>query len=221
MKVLQILGLLIICLGGFVINNYAQPCAGFSVYVFVKNQSLQDIKNAKVKAIQLLPDGKQKLNTESAAFKEDAYFEKPGYDLSFGLPKLGEFYKDDFILRVSAKGFETGETKVHFPECATRFFEFILPPSGSKTKAEVAELGFLSIGVKDQNGDKIINAKVKAIGEGGKIYEAKIDRWGDYEIKLLPTGEYDIEVEWRNKKHQLGKTKITTDKGVNFLDFKL
>ena len=220
MKVFRII-CLVICVCGLNFYAHSQPCAGFSVHIFVKDQSLQDIKNAKVKAIQLLPDGTRKLNTKAAGFKEDAYFEKAGYNLSFSLPKLGEFYKDDFILRTSAKGFETGEIKVHFPECATRFFEFILPLSGSKTKAEVSELGFLSIGVKDQNGDKIINAKVRAIRANGKIYEAKIDRYGYYQIDLLPTGEYDIEVEWRDKKYQLGKTKITTDRGYNFLNFKL
>ena len=116
MKVLRIFALLAICLAGFVYGVYSQPCAGFFVKVFVRDQSFKIMTGAQVEAVRLMENGKREIYTKSGKINENAY------ELMFSLPELGEYFKEDFLLRASAKNLKTGELKVHFPDCKTRSF---------------------------------------------------------------------------------------------------
>lgn len=214
MKTLPILVLLIICFGGFVAKIQAQPCAGFLVNVFVKDQTFKPLRNAQVEAIQLLADGENKRFTKSTG-----KYENP-YQLRFSLPELGEYFKEEFLLKVSAKGLKTGELKVSFPDCATRSFEFILKPVGSQSQAEVSKLEYLVGKVTNKKGRAVANAKVTAKSENGRIYEAKTDSLGNFNINL-PRGVFKIEIGANKQKYPRGETTVTSESGVNFLDLEL
>ena len=211
---LRTFALLAICLAGFVYSVYAQPCAGFSVKVFVRDKSFKIVRNAQVEAVRLMANGKREIYTKAGKIKENAY------ELSFSLPKLGEYFKEDFLLRVSANNLKSAELKVHFPDCATRSFEFIVKPQNAEGEAEAAELEYLVGNVKDKNGEAVAGAKITATGENGRIYEATTTDDGYYNMNL-PLGEYKIQIEYKNQKYPRGTIKITSELGTNFLDLVL
>jgi hypothetical protein len=210
MKVLKIFALLAICLAGFVYGVYSQPCAGFSVKVFVRDQAFKIVPGAQVEAVRLPENGKREIYTKSSKINENAY------ELMFSLPKLGEYFKEDFLLRASAKNLKTGELKVNFPDCKTRSFEFILKPQN----AEAVELEYLVGKIKDKKGRAVVGAKITATGENGRIYEALTDDNGDFDMDL-PLGVYKIQIEYKNQKYSRGTTKITSEFGTNFLELVL
>src|SRR6187549_971654 len=111
MKVLRMFTLLAICLAGLVYSAYSQPCAGFSVKVYVRDQSFKIVPDAEIEAVRLIADVKREIYSKSNKINENAY------EMTFSLPKLGEYFKEDFLLRASAKNLKTGELKVHFPDC--------------------------------------------------------------------------------------------------------
>jgi hypothetical protein len=170
MKVLRVSVLLIICLGGLAAKIYAQPCAGFSVNVYVRDQAFKTVANARVEAFRLLPGAENKVFTRSVRFINNSY------RLDFDLPELGEFFKEDFILKASAKGLKTGEMKVHFPECATKTFEFVLKPVNSQSSADTTELESLVGKLTDKRGKAVPFARVKAKSAGGFMKPKRIMR---------------------------------------------
>lgn len=215
MKIFRIIGFLFFCVCGMSFYAYSQPCAGFQVEVLVKDQSSKTIRNARVEAVQLPADGTKKLYTKATRFDTGSH----SYVLHFSLPKLGEYFKEDFILKASAPGFQSGELTVKFPECATRAFEFVLPRTDSKNKADAAELEFLAGGVS-RHGKPVLRTVIRATGANGRIYEGKSDDIGQY-MMSVPLGKLKMEVVIKNKKYAGGETTVTSARGIKFFDIKL
>lgn len=183
---LKLILTLIVLLLGFNLTAQAQDeedCVyGYKIYV--RDEAGKPVENAKLEVSGVttkdkLPDDVKPFLGHSGAYIISG--------------DEGTTVKGNFMLRVSAKGFETYERKFSFPECEYQTIELRLRAEGSTNKATFERLSNLHGMVYDEDMKPFKDAKVEISYAGGKILHVSSNAYGFYEIDL-PQGEATVRV---------------------------
>ncbi len=175
----------------------------YSIFISVSNLSQKPIKNAKIKLLN--ESGKKIANTKSnksgkATLKK---IKAGSYTLVAEDKKLGsskteiEVLEEDKVIEISIP---LGE-------------KLIESPKGKLNKEPVPE-GFYIVSGKiiDKNGGEIKKAEIKLKNENGeKIANAKSKKNGSFELKKIPSGNYIIEANKKNAGVGFNRIKIWGD----------
>jgi hypothetical protein len=142
------------------------------------------VENAKIELAGASEKDKLPSNVNS-------YVDKSGvYNVhGFG----GMTVKGDFLLKISAAGFEPYERRFNFPFCEIQSFELKLRPAGSTAKAEFERLFTVHGKVFDEDMKPFGNAKVVASNSDGRVYQTNSNAYGYYTFDL-PKGVTTIRV---------------------------
>lgn len=155
---------------------------GFKIYV--RDAAGKTIKDAKLEATGVTKDDKLPGDMKPMI----------GYTGAYLLANdAGTTVDGDFLLRVSADGFETYEWKFNFPECELQIFELRMQPKGSTTKPSFERLYNLHGRVYDEATKPFGDAKVEAKFADGRVYQATSNVYGYYEMDV-PQGVANIRV---------------------------
>ncbi len=179
-----ILTLILLALG-FTLTARAQDedCVyGYKIYV--RDEAGKPVENVRLEVSGLTP--KDKLPDDVKPFLGSS----GAYIIS---GDEGTTVKGNFLLRVSAKGFETYERKFTFPECEYQTIELRLRAEGSNNKATFERLSNLHGMVYDEDMKPFKGAKVEISYVGGQVLQASSNAYGFYEIDL-PQGAPTVRV---------------------------
>ena len=199
MKVFQILVLItLIC--GFSFSVKAQSDCRYGLKFIVQDESGKTIENAKLEIVALhsernLPPYIKLIRMDGAyAFTSSA----------------GQTVNGNFQAVISADGFEIYKQKVNFPICKIQNFNIKLKPLTNEQSISV-----LTGIVYDANGSVIVGAKVTAINQKRRKFEALTNEEGVYSLALafnsynsssdFIEAKYDITVEMNNFKKSITK----------------
>jgi hypothetical protein len=155
---------------------------GFKIYA--RDKAGKAVENGKIKVSTLSETDKLPSNVTS-------YVEKSGVYNVHGYG--GTTVKGDFVLNVSAEGYEAYERKFNFPVCEMQSFELRLRAVGSTEKASFERLFNVHGKVYDEEMKPFGNAKVEAKSAEGRVYQTSSNAYGFYEIDL-PKGVATIRV---------------------------
>jgi len=173
---LKLIFTLIVLVLGFTLTAEAQDedCAyGYKIYV--RDEAGKPVENAKLEVSGVT--AKDKLPDEVKPFLgNDGAYIVAG--------ETGTTVEGNFLLRVSAKGFETYERKFSFPECEYQTIELRLHAEGSTNKATFERLSNLHGMVYDEEMKPFKGAKVEISYAGGQVLHASSNAYGFYEIDL-------------------------------------
>lgn len=176
---------LIVLLLGFSLTARAQDedCLyGYKIYV--RDEAGKPIENARLEVSGVTV--KDKLPDDVKPFL--------GYGGAYIISgDEGTTVKGNFLLKVSAKGFETYERKFSFPECEYQTIELRLRAEGSTAKATFEKLSNLHGMIYDEEMKPFKGAKVEISYAGGQVLQATSNAYGFYEIDL-PQGAATIRV---------------------------
>lgn len=179
-----ILALIVLVLGfNFSIKGQEEDCVyGFKIYA--RDETGKTVANAKVELAGATERDKLPSNVNS-------YVDKSGvYNVhGFG----GTTVKGDFLLKISAEGFEAYERQFNFPVCEIQSFELRLRAVGSTAKAEFERLFTVHGKVFDEDMKPFGNARVEAKSSDGRIYQTSSNAYGYYTFDL-PKGVTAIRV---------------------------
>jgi hypothetical protein len=160
-----------------------QDCLyGFKIYVHDQTGKL--IKDAKLEVAGVTEKDKLPADVRPMISYTGAYL------LS---NDVGQTIDGDFLLRVSAEGFETYEWNFNFPECELQIFDLRLQPKGTTTKASFERLYNLHGRVYDEDTKPFGDAKVEAKFADGRVFQATSNAYGYYEMDV-PKGVANIRV---------------------------
>lgn len=155
---------------------------GFRIYV--RDAAGKTIENAKVDVSGLSEKDKPPSNFNSFVEKSGAY----NLHASGGTTAPG-----DFLLKISAGGFESFEQQFKFPVCELQSFELRMRPGGSTEKAAFERLFTVHGKVFDEEERPFGNAKVEATTADGRVYQTFSNAYGYYAFDL-PKGVARIRV---------------------------
>ena len=175
---------LVILALAFSFSAKAQEDCLYGFKIYVRDGTGKRIENAKLEASSL---------AEKDKLPDDV---KPrlGYSGAYVMASdEGTTVKGNFLLRVSAEGFETYERQFNFPVCEFQIFELKLRPKDSATKASFERLVNLHGKVFDEEMKPFANAKVQATFTDGRIYQTISNAYGYYEFDV-PEGVANIRV---------------------------
>lgn len=160
-----------------------QDCLyGFKIYV--RDQAGKTVKDAKVEVAGVTKDDKLPADVKPLL----------GYTGAYLLSNdVGQTIDGDFVLRVSADGFETYEWKFNFPECELQIYDLRLQPKGSTDKVGFERLFNLHGRVYDEDSKPFAGAKVEAKFADGRVFQATSNAYGYYEMDV-PKGVANIRV---------------------------
>jgi hypothetical protein len=167
----------------FSIKGQEEDCVyGFKIYA--RDETGKTVANAKIELAGATERDKLPSNVNS-------YVDKSGvYNVhGFG----GATVKGDFLLKISAEGFEAYERQFNFPVCEIQSFELKLRPAGSTAKAEFERLLTVHGKVFDEDMKPFGNARVEAKRSDGRIYQTSSNAYGYYTFDL-PKGVTTIRV---------------------------
>ncbi|MDT4896352.1 MAG: Carboxypeptidase regulatory-like domain [Acidobacteriota bacterium] len=105
----------------------------------------------------------------------------------------GSTIRGNFLLRVSAAGFESYERQVKFPVCEIQSYELRLRPQGSTDQAQFERLLTVHGKVFDEDKKPFGNAKIEARSADGRVYQTTSNAYGYYKIDL-PKGTMSIRI---------------------------
>lgn len=180
-QILVLIGLFLGC--AFSVKAQEEDCLhGFKIYVH--DETGKRIEGAKLEVAGL---------TEKDKLPADV---KPtvGYSGAYIIANdEGTTIDGNFVLKVSAAGFEPYERQIKFPVCEFQIFELKLKPKGSDAKAEFERLFNFHGKVYDEEKKPFANAKIEATYESGKVYQTTSNAYGYYEFDL-PKGVANIRV---------------------------
>lgn len=155
---------------------------GFKIYV--RDETGKTIEKAKLEASGLTEQDKLPADVKPTVGYSGAYILASNE---------GTTIDGNFVLRVSAEGFETYERQFEFPECEFQIFELKLKPKGSSAKAEFERLFNFHGRVFDEEKKPFGNAKIEVTYASGKVYQTSSNAYGYYEFDL-PKGVVNIRV---------------------------
>jgi hypothetical protein len=179
----KILFLLVLVFGlSFTAEAQDNCLYGFKIYVH--DQTGKAIKDAKLQTTGLTEKDKLPADVKPMVSYTGAYM-LAGDE--------GTTVEGDFLLRVSAEGFEPYERRINFPECELQIFELRLQPVGSATKASFERLFNLHGRVFDEASKPFGEAKVEATFADGRVFQATSNAYGYYEMDV-PQGVANIRV---------------------------
>ncbi|HUQ31265.1 MAG TPA: carboxypeptidase-like regulatory domain-containing protein, partial [Pyrinomonadaceae bacterium] len=144
----------------------------------------RSIENAKPEVSGLTKNDKLPYAFQ-ANFSEGAYF--------VGANMYGSTISGNFLLRVSATGFEAYERRFNFPVCEIQRYELRLRPKGSTAKAQFVRLFTVHGKVYDEEKKPFGKARIEAVSADGRTYQATSNAYGYFEI-YVPVGPTDIRV---------------------------
>jgi hypothetical protein len=179
-----ILALAVLVVGfNFSVKGQEEDCVyGFKIYA--RDETGKTVENAKIEVVGASEKDKPASNINS-------YVDKSGvYNVhGFG----GMTIKGDFLLKISAEGFEAYERQFNFPFCEIQSFELKLRPVGSTAKADFERLFTVHGKVYDEDMKPFWNAKVVAQSSDGRVYQTNSNAYGYYTLDL-PKGATTIRV---------------------------
>ena len=175
---------LIVLVFGFHGSVSAQADCSYGLRIYVRDEAGKTIENAKpeVSAVSRkdkVPPGFQ------VFFSEGAYFA--------GALMHGSTAHGDFLLRISAEGFETYEGRFKFPVCEIQSYELRLRSPGSARQPRFERLFAVHGKVFDEDRKPFANAKIEAQSADGRLYQTSSNAYGYYKIDL-PKGLANIRV---------------------------
>lgn len=168
----------------FSVSAKAQADCSYGFEIYVRDGAGKRIEKAKLEASGL---------TDKDILPADVkpFLNYRGAYLMAG--DAGQTVNGNFLLRVSADGFETYERKFNFPECEFQIFELKLQPKGSTAKASFERLYKLHGTVYDEASKPFGDAKIEATFADGRVYQATSNAYGYYEMNV-PQGVANIRV---------------------------
>jgi hypothetical protein len=169
---------------GFSLSVKAQEDCVYGFRIYVRDEAGKAIENATVEVKGLSQKDKLPPSVKP-------YMEKSGvYNVhNFG----GTTVDGDFLLKISAAGYEAYERPIKFPVCEMQSFELRLRPAGSNEKASFDRLYTVHGKVFDEEMKPFGNARVEARSADGRVYQTSSNAYGFYEIDL-PKGVATIRV---------------------------
>jgi hypothetical protein len=168
----------------FSLSAYAQKDCAYGFNIYVRDEAGGTIENAKPEV-----SGVTRKDKLPSAFQ--VFFSKGAYFV--GAVMYGSTINGDFLLRVSADGFETYEQRFKFPVCEVQSYELRLLPQGSTRKPRFERLFNLHGKVFDEDRKPFGSAKIEAKSADGRVYQTSSNAFGYYEIDL-PKGLVNIRV---------------------------
>jgi hypothetical protein len=184
LKRLNILLALIVSIFGFSRSAQAQEDCVYGYRIYVRDDTGKVIQNAKLELSGLSERDKVPANISS-------YADKNGVHNIHGYGAAA--VEGDFLLKISAEGFETYERQFKFPACELQSFELSLHPVGSTAKADFERLFTVHGKVFDEEMKPFGNAKVEAKISDGRVYQTYSNAYGYYTFDL-PKGSANIRV---------------------------
>ena len=166
------------------LNAWAQENCLHGFKIYVHDQAGKAVKGAKLEAAGV---------TEKDVLPADV---KPmvGYSGAYVIADdAGTTIKGDFLLKVSADGFEPYERRINFPVCELQRFELRLQPKGSKAEASFERLFNLHGTVFDEAQKPFGGANVEATFASGRVFQATSNAYGFYEMDV-PEGAASVRV---------------------------
>jgi hypothetical protein len=161
----------------------AQADCGYGFKLYVRDAAGKVIENAKAEVAGLT--AKDKLPQElQVSFSEGAY----SVAVTYGRPARG-----NFLLRVSAEGFETYEWRFNFPACEFQSFELRPAPKGSTAGARFERLFTVHGKVFDEDKKPFGNASIVAGSADGRVYQTTSNAYGYFKFDL-PKGTAKVRV---------------------------
>jgi hypothetical protein len=185
LKNLNIIFALVVLVFGFnfSIEGQEEDCVyGFKIYA--RDEKGKAVENAKIEVVGASEKDKPPSNISS-------YVDKSGVYNIHG--SGGMTVKGDFLLKISAEGFEGYERQFNFPFCEIQSFELKLRAKGSTAKAEFERLFTVHGKVFDEEMKPFGNAKVEASSSDGRVYQTTSNAYGYYTFDL-PKGATTIRV---------------------------
>lgn len=178
-----ILALVALALGSSLTAAAQDDCLyGYKIYV--RDEAGKPVENAKLEVSGVTE--KDKLPADMKPFL--------GFSGAYIITgDEGTTLDGNFLLKVSATGFETYERKFSFPECEYQTIELKLSAEGSKAKATFERLSNLHGMVYDEDMKPFGGAKVEISYTGGQVLHAASNAYGYYEIDL-PRGAATVRV---------------------------
>src|SRR4051812_16846904 len=125
-KRLNIFLTLIVSIFGFGLSAEAQEDCVYGYKIYIRDEAGKLITNAKLELSGLTEKDKVPSDLSS-------YLDKGGVYNIHGYAAAA--VKGDFLLKISAAGFEPYERQFKFPACELQSFELSLRPAGSTAKA--------------------------------------------------------------------------------------
>jgi Carboxypeptidase regulatory-like domain len=175
---------LIVLVFGFSLSVNAQRDCSYGFRIYVRDEAGKTIENAKHEV-----SGVSQKDKLPAAFQ--VYFTEGAYFA--GAIMRGPTIRGNFLLRVSAAGFETYERQVNFPVCEIQSYELRMRPEGSTRQALFERLFTVHGKVFDEDKKPFGNAKVEARSADGRVYQTTSNAYGYYKIDL-PKGTMSIRI---------------------------
>ena len=169
---------------GFSLSVKAQEDCVYGFKIYVRDEAGKAIESAKVEVSGASENNKLPSNVSS-------YVEKSGVYNVHGYG--GTTVKGDFILKVSAEGYEAYERKFNFPVCEMQSFELRLRPASSTEKASFERLFNLHGKVYDEEMKPLGGAKIEAKSAESRVYQTSSNAYGFYELDL-PKGIATIRI---------------------------
>jgi hypothetical protein len=179
----KILALVILILS-FSFSIEAQEDCVYGFRIYARDETGKAIENAKLEVSGSSEKDKLPSNMNSFAEKSGVY----NIHGSGGTTAEG-----DFLLKISAEGFETFERQFKFPVCELQSFELKLRPAGSTDKVDFERLFTVHGKVLDEDSKPFGNAKVEARISDGRVYQTFSNAYGYYTFDL-PNGVATIRV---------------------------
>jgi hypothetical protein len=169
---------------GFSLSVNAQKDCAYGLKVYVKDEAGKTVENAKL-AVSGLRSAKKLQRPFDIYFANGVFF--------VGASEGSAILPGDYLLRVSAEGFETYERQLKFSACEIQSYELKLPAKGSTAKAAFERLFTIHGKVFDEDKKPFGNAKIEARSADGRAFQASSNAYGYFEINV-PRGVTTIRV---------------------------
>jgi hypothetical protein len=184
LKTINIFLAFIVSIFGFSFGAEAQEDCVYGYKIYVRDEAGKLIANAKLELSGV--SEKDKVPSELSS-----YLDKGGVYNIHGYAAAA--VEGDFLLKISAAGFETYERQFKFPACELQSYELSLRPAGSNAKADFERLFTVHGKVFDEEMKPFVNAKVEARSSDGRAYQTYSNAYGYYTFDL-PKGVTNIRI---------------------------
>ena len=182
---LNIILALVALIFGFSLSVKAQADCWYGYKIHARDETGKPIENGKLEVRGLTKRDVLPSNVTNINVREGGIYNIAGA----GSLRV----KGDFVLRISAEGYEVYERQFNFPDCEIQSFELKLQPKGSTAKADWKRLFTVHGKVFDEEMKPFGNVKIEATLADGRVYQTSSNVYGFYEVDL-PEGVATIRV---------------------------
>jgi hypothetical protein len=175
---------LLILAFGLSLSVQAQKDCVYGFKIYARDEAGKTIENAKVE-VSGLRSGK-KLHRPFDIYFADGFFFVGASESDATLP-------GDYLLRISAEGFETYERRLKFPVCEIQSYELRLTAKGSSARTAFERLFTVHGKVFDEDRRPFSNAKIEARSADGRTFKASSNAYGYFELNV-PRGMTTVRV---------------------------